>query len=356
VAGGNLGLDVGRSGLIAIDSEDERATAVLLAAGYIPTVITAKSQDSTSKKRGGAHFYFRRPEGVDADTLSVELGAAVGGGKVDVMAAPTNPDLRAARFIVAPWELHRRGARLSLRFPPGRCHRPGFADRRSELPPGRRSGDSCGTGGDQRMPRAPRPPRIHPDPHADRITQEIDAISWDEWLAEDARTAVFGLPDLPTPLIAAAQDPPSRGQSPLPPPPAPAQQRRDATRRDGPPAATPRAGPCPQGAPRRHPRRVAALQGGVRVSSQAAPATGHVTSTRYRRAHAAEAHLRSVQPRGSSDARGRLWASPGLSRRPGGAEDPPAGTTGTAVSAMTTRLSPRAAAGSADSTCAAGPE
>jgi hypothetical protein len=42
------------------------------------------------------------------------------------------------------------------------------------------------------MPRAPRPPRIHPDPHADRITQEIDAISWDEWLAEDARTAVFG--------------------------------------------------------------------------------------------------------------------------------------------------------------------
>ena len=92
-AGGGLGVLLGPSRLLVIDTEDARATAAVEAAGYRPAVITAKGGcpvacDPRVDKRGGGHFWFLLPEGFDYTGVTNQRRALPGGGEVDVLIAP----------------------------------------------------------------------------------------------------------------------------------------------------------------------------------------------------------------------------------------------------------------------------
>ncbi|WP_415795849.1 bifunctional DNA primase/polymerase, partial [Mycolicibacterium frederiksbergense] len=107
--GGNLGVLLGPSRLLVIDSEDSAATAALVAAGLSPTVLTAKGQcpvacDPRMDKRGGAHFWFVLPDGFDYSGIgnAGQVGLP-GGGKVDVLVSP------GAMVVVPPTVLIEAG-------------------------------------------------------------------------------------------------------------------------------------------------------------------------------------------------------------------------------------------------------
>lgn len=95
-AKGNLGVNLASSRLIVLDSENLAATQAVVDAGFTLTVITAKSQDPTSHKRGGSHVWLRVPDGIEArglpsNRLQIPLA---NGGMIDVLAG--------ARYVVAP--------------------------------------------------------------------------------------------------------------------------------------------------------------------------------------------------------------------------------------------------------------
>lgn len=198
VSGGNLGIDVGRSGVIVVDCEDIRSTSAMLAAGYTAAVATASGQDKTSAKFGGAHFYFRRPEGVTDEQLRSVTQLDLGGGKVDLLAAPADPTANAtrhtvaggtavvtvsgARYVVAP------GSQLFLarsgRYAPmqrGVFDGGQWLDAPEWMWDASKAPEAVAEIGGGMTPRVRRP--YVPNPHSDQITQQVDGIDWDEWLA-----------------------------------------------------------------------------------------------------------------------------------------------------------------------------
>lgn len=58
-AGGGLGVDSARSGMICLDAEDKAATTAVVDAGLAPDVITAKGQVDGNPKQWGSHAWFR---------------------------------------------------------------------------------------------------------------------------------------------------------------------------------------------------------------------------------------------------------------------------------------------------------
>jgi hypothetical protein len=95
---GNCGIrlsDSGPFGWAVLDAEDAAATALFMAAGLVPTAMTALAQDETSPKFGGRHFYLPLPDGIDRSSLRSTLQKPLeGGGLLDVLVG--------ARFVVAP--------------------------------------------------------------------------------------------------------------------------------------------------------------------------------------------------------------------------------------------------------------
>lgn len=92
---GNLGVNLGASGWIVIDTDNQLGTDALVAAGFTPDVVTANAQVVGGKKEGGRHFVFRAPTGVDPAALHSRTGIKLpAGGVVDVLAG--------RRFLVAP--------------------------------------------------------------------------------------------------------------------------------------------------------------------------------------------------------------------------------------------------------------
>ncbi|QIP38006.1 Bifunctional DNA primase [Rhodococcus erythropolis] len=200
VAGGNLGWNLGPSEKILIDCEDARSTASMIAAGYVPGVVTANGQDPTSPKFNGRHFEFDVPEGLDPQLLRSKLGVALGGGKCDILAAPkvdegevhpivggtqTVTVKRRARFAVAPGS-QLFGARAgrygpTQEFADGATNGPaplwlwGLGEEQAPEPVAELQGAA--------RSREKRP--YEPNPNSDRVTQAVDAIAWDAWLAHD---------------------------------------------------------------------------------------------------------------------------------------------------------------------------
>lgn len=117
-SGRNLGVNLGRSGLLCIDAENALASTALIEAGFIPTVIPAKAQLTAADidyaahghKAGGAHFWLRVPPGYDPHALTKTLVIPLpGGGTVDALAgkgayavAPPSRITEAQRYTYAP--------------------------------------------------------------------------------------------------------------------------------------------------------------------------------------------------------------------------------------------------------------
>jgi len=117
-SGRNLGVNLGRSGMVCVDSENALATAALLEAGFIPTVIPAKAQLTAADidfavhghKQGGAHFWMLVPPGIDPLELhKTTVIPLPGGGVVDALAgkgayavAPPSRIIEAQRYTYAP--------------------------------------------------------------------------------------------------------------------------------------------------------------------------------------------------------------------------------------------------------------
>lgn len=189
-AGGNLGVNLRLSNMVVLDAENTAATVALREAGFTPTVIPAKAQmelpiNPADDKRGGSHVWLRVPAGVDAQVLPQDrLGIMLpGGGKIDILAG--------TRFTVAPPS--------TIDEAPGKAYAPGLHgaldytvqcdlevapmwlfDRTAAVPPGLEP---------LRGILIPDPPRLRVarDARSAELSEEIDSVSWDDWLAGDSR-------------------------------------------------------------------------------------------------------------------------------------------------------------------------
>lgn len=194
LSGNNPGINLrasGSNGWMVLDAENQAATNVLIAAGFVPTAVTAASQDTTSDKFGGSHVYLPIPDDVDPAELQSTLQLPIGdGGLLDILVG--------TRYVVAP------GTRLDS--VPGeryRCARDGAL-----LHPEKWSTEGFRWLIDPDAP-APAVPGIEPligiarkrrhrrsaaaRPDADRITQQVDAIGWEEWIGNDPRIQILGV-------------------------------------------------------------------------------------------------------------------------------------------------------------------
>ncbi|MEX3656984.1 DUF3987 domain-containing protein [Mycolicibacterium fortuitum] len=190
VAGGNLDYDVGQSGVVVIDCEDAPSTSTMKTLGMVPDAITAKAQDPTTSRVGGAHFIVPIPDWVDRNTLETRTAIELpGGGVVDILAGPADPNLRGTRVVVglgsrldvAPG--YRYGHTAGGVFTTGEFQNRGLADwlfsAEVDCP------ESVAPLHGILLPRQKR--EYTPNPNADRITQEVDGMDVDAMLAGQNR-------------------------------------------------------------------------------------------------------------------------------------------------------------------------
>lgn len=190
VAGGNLDYDAGQSGVVVIDCEDASSTASMKALGMVPDAITAKAQDPTTTRVGGAHIIIPIPDWVDRNTLETRTAIELpDGGVVDILAGPADPKLRSTRVVVglgsrldvAPG--YRYGHTADGVFTTGEFQNRGLADwlfsNEAECP------ESVAPLHGILLPRQKRV--YTPNPNADRVTQEVDGMDVEEILAGQTR-------------------------------------------------------------------------------------------------------------------------------------------------------------------------
>ncbi|SKM36354.1 Bifunctional DNA primase/polymerase, N-terminal [Mycobacteroides abscessus subsp. abscessus] len=195
VDGGNIDYDAGQSGVVTLDSEDEQATATLTALGLVPDAFTAKSQDPTSEKFGGAHFIVPIPDGVDRNSLTTHTAIKLpGGGTVDVLAGPADPTILGTRVVVG------LGSRLDVA--PGYRYGPSKVGVFATGEFGNRGRADWLFNREVECPESvaplhgillPRQKRVYvPNPNSDRITQQVDALSIEDILAGQTRAWITG--------------------------------------------------------------------------------------------------------------------------------------------------------------------
>ncbi|WP_051558611.1 bifunctional DNA primase/polymerase [Mycolicibacterium austroafricanum] len=189
-AGGNIGVNLRLSNMVVLDAENTAATLALIEAGFTPTVIPAKAQmeqpvNPADDKRGGCHVWLRIPAGIDATALPQDRLAIYlpGGGKIDILAG--------VRFTVAPPS--------TITDAPGKAYAAGkdgpldskvqcdideapmwLFDRTAAIPAALAPLQGI---------LIPDPPRVRVarDARSAELSAEIDAVSWDDWLAGDPR-------------------------------------------------------------------------------------------------------------------------------------------------------------------------
>lgn len=195
--GGNVGVNLAASGLICLDAENFAATGAVTGAGFVPTVIPAKSQtehaiDPAKDKRGGTHTWLRVPDGIDPWELrSDRTGISLpNGGIIDVLAGH--------RQAVAPPS--------QLAEAPGYMYVPALG---GPLDPSSGVADIAVAPMWLFDPQVPGcPPELSPlngilapktqyenveqDARSQELTDRIDEISWDTWIAGDQRLTPTG--------------------------------------------------------------------------------------------------------------------------------------------------------------------
>ncbi|MCB0927153.1 MAG: bifunctional DNA primase/polymerase [Mycobacterium sp.] len=190
-AGGGLGVDLARSGMICLDAEDKAATHAVVDAGLMPTVITAKGQVNGHEKQWGTHAWFQVPDGVDPFTIPSGSPKRMGlelpkGGKIDVLsgvkyavAPPTQLDVTGTRYDGT------QGGLLDLTLPESSIPvAPAWLfDPTLPAPPSLAPLSGC------LEPEDPREAYDRMAASADSIelTDAVDSVSWSEWLAGDLR-------------------------------------------------------------------------------------------------------------------------------------------------------------------------
>lgn len=205
--GGNLGVNLGNSRMIAFDCEDQLATDAVTTAGFTLTVIPAKAQyegvlkpglddpDSgkENRKLGGSHVWLRVPDGIDPSGLSSEQSMQLklpNGGTMDVLAGP--------RYVVAPL------SRLEIAYdaaylpagvgpldlttdsePPDIGVAPMWLfDLSVPCPPELASLHGCLIP----LVRA----RVEQSARSIELSAQIDEVPWSEWIAGDPRILLTG--------------------------------------------------------------------------------------------------------------------------------------------------------------------
>lgn len=187
-SGGNLGLNLGRSGLIGWDADNSAGAEALLAAGYQPVTVPANAQNPNHSKgrHGGRHFLWRVPEAwrISGDDLMcgrVKLG---GGGVIDALAGRhymvLPPSVIAEENFVGTYRdagtWTHPIAELPQCFWPDEF-RPADAP---DCPPGLEALRGA-------VRRRTVSERVEQDARSDELSEAIDAVSWDEWLAHETR-------------------------------------------------------------------------------------------------------------------------------------------------------------------------
>lgn len=195
-AGGNLGIHLGFSGLIALDAENELATRDVMAAGLQLTVAPAKSRVAGNPKHHGSHTWLRVPEGIDPTTLTSH-GMQVtlpGGGLIDVLAGGKQAVVPPSRLDDAPgWAYSAyAGSPLDLAVPLEEAEIATaplwLFDATLPCPP-------------QLAPlRGALAPRVRRDlaeldARSIELTAAIDQVPWVEWIAADPRLSPTGQVD-----------------------------------------------------------------------------------------------------------------------------------------------------------------
>ncbi|RIS80457.1 DUF3987 domain-containing protein [Mycobacteroides abscessus] len=200
-AGGNLAVGLAASRLAVADAEDALATDALLSAGYRPFVYPARSryvgvlkpgipdEPSSGKENthaGGAHFWFRLPDGIDAHALNT---AGIGidlpnGGRMDL--------LGGRRYVVVP------PSALELTY--GAMYERGEAWD-EELPLAPAWFYDLSATEQAPIPLAPAAGRLAPKALREKVEQDarsieldnqIDEVPWDQWIAGDPRLTATG--------------------------------------------------------------------------------------------------------------------------------------------------------------------
>lgn len=210
-AGGNLAAVMGiKSRMIAIDCEDQLATNAVMTGGIVPLILPAKSlynhdtlaivegdEDSgkPNTKRGGSHTWLRVPDDIDPNTLphSGTIGIRLqNGGIVDVLAAGRYAMAPLSKLAVAPGSQYAviGGTQLdpSVGLTGLQVAPMWLFDREVACPEGLEALRGI------LAPLTPRE-RVERDARSVELTNQIDEIGLDEWIAGDHRILLTGQVD-----------------------------------------------------------------------------------------------------------------------------------------------------------------
>ncbi len=192
-SGGNIGVHLGFSGLIALDAENAPATQHVLRSGFQLTVAPAKSRIEGHPKQHGSHTWLRVPEGIDPTTLSTRLQIPLAdGGVMDVLAGGRYAVAPPSQLTEAPgWAYSAyAGSPLDLAVP---LEDAVIAEAPMWLFDA--AAEGCPEGLEAiRGCLAPKVQRdlAELDARSIELTAAIDQVPWAEWLAADPRLTPTG--------------------------------------------------------------------------------------------------------------------------------------------------------------------
>ncbi|OBA92974.1 hypothetical protein A5666_00075 [Mycolicibacterium fortuitum] len=183
-AGGNIGVDPGRSRMVLLDAEDALGTAWVRSLGFEPTVITAKSgagpvlaDGKENTKAGGSHTWLQLSEDAPADLGNTSSAIALpNGGRLEVFAAAG-----VRHVMVPPSRLDEAGGRAYVFTGSDIAVAQAWLwDRTVPYPDGAELLHGV------IAPQTPRE-KLEQSARSMELSDQIDSISWDQWLAADHR-------------------------------------------------------------------------------------------------------------------------------------------------------------------------
>lgn len=192
-AGGNLGIHLGFSGMIALDAENLAASQAVMGIGLRLTVAPAKSRVAGSPKHHGSHTWLRVPKGIDPTTLSSH-GMQVrlpNGGLIDVLAGGKQAVIPPSTLTEAPGVAYMayKGGPVDLEVPledAEIAEAPMWLfDPTLPCPEGLAPLRGC------LAPKARRD-LTELDARSIELTEAIDQVPWAEWIAGDPRLTDTG--------------------------------------------------------------------------------------------------------------------------------------------------------------------
>ncbi|RIU41036.1 DUF3987 domain-containing protein [Mycobacteroides abscessus] len=183
-AGGNIGVDPGRSRMVLLDAEDALGTAWVQSLGFEPTVITAKSgagpvlaDGKENTKAGGSHTWLQLSEDAPADLGNTPSVITLpNGGRLEVFAAAG-----VRHVMVPPSRLDEAGGRAYVFTGADIAVAQSWLwDRTVPCPEGAEPLHGVVA------PPTPRE-RMEQTARSVELSDEIDEVPWDQWLAADHR-------------------------------------------------------------------------------------------------------------------------------------------------------------------------